>query len=218
MAKKMTQNPSWSQPTAPRLCGSRLYGSRLCGSRLCGSRLCGSHLCSPRLCGSRLYGSRLCGSRLCGSRLYGSRLYGPLLALATLALVPALDLVASPWTTAPALGGTCASNCGAPPLQFEPGELIAVQVVNLTQGLVEVQEAQGSDAFPLPPGRVTQLERLGSTTVNSSVLFWDTLGLGLKVKLVKVDDNTLRVELQPNYTPPGDRSIYLRDDGRIDIL
>ncbi|MGA1282796.1 MAG: hypothetical protein ACO34J_01840 [Prochlorothrix sp.] len=119
---------------------------------------------------------------------------------------------------APAQAGTCASNCGEPPIKFEPGEYIAVQVVNLTQGLIEVQESQGSDPFPLAPGRVMQLERLGTTTVNSSVIFWDTLGLALKVKLVKEDDNTLRVELHPNYQPPSDRSIYLRDDGQIDIF
>ncbi|MEB3163649.1 MAG: hypothetical protein VKK80_10510 [Prochlorothrix sp.] len=119
---------------------------------------------------------------------------------------------------APAQAGTCASNCGEPPIKFEPGEYIAVQVVNLTEGLIEVQESQGSDPFPLAPGRVMQLERLGTTTVNSSVIFWDTLGLALKVKLVKEDDNTLRVELHPNYQPPSDRSIYLRDDGQIDIF
>lgn len=148
-----------------------------------------------------------------GKKSLGALPLGLLISLGTIVPGLALNLGA-----APAFGGTCASQCGDRPIQFQPGVPLAIQVINLTGNVVEVQEDQGGDPFPLPPGRMMQLDRLGNTTVNSSVLFWDTLGLGLRVKLIKTDDRTLRVELHPNYEPPGDRSIYLRDDGGIDVL
>ena len=117
-----------------------------------------------------------------------------------------------------ALAGTCASQCGPSPLQFEPGERIQVELVNYTANLIEVQEAQGSDAIPLHPGRVIRLERWGTTIVNSSLVFWDTLGLALEAQISKPSDQLLRVEIHPGYHPPGDRSVYLRDDGQVEVF
>ncbi|MEB3274931.1 MAG: hypothetical protein ACO4CG_03990 [Prochlorothrix sp.] len=146
------------------------------------------------------------------------RTLAALTGAATLATTPLLTPLQILAPSSPAEAGTCASHCGEPPLRFEPGGYVAVQIVNLTTGVIEVQESQGSDPFPVAPGRITQLERRGTTAANASILFWDTLGLALKAQLIKVDDHTLRVELHPNYHDPTDRSLYLRDDGRIDIF
>lgn len=120
--------------------------------------------------------------------------------------------------TRAAYAGTCASHCGPPPLQFEPGQLIQVELINLTSNLVQVQEAQGSDSIPLHPGRTIRLNRWGNTTLNSSIVFWDALGLALQTKIIKPQDNLLRIELHPGYHPPGDRSVYIRDDGQIEVF
>jgi hypothetical protein len=93
-----------------------------------------------------------------------------------------------------------------------------VELVNYTANLIEVQEAQGSDAIPLHPGRVIRLERWGTTIVNSSLVFWDTLGLALEAQISKPSDQLLRVEIHPGYHPPGDRSVYLRDDGQVEVF
>jgi hypothetical protein len=138
-----------------------------------------------------------------------------LLCVATLTLAQLLI----PLKTIPEVSaGTCASHCGPAPLQFEPGDYIQVELVNYTPNLIEVQESQGSDAIPLHPGRVIRLNRWGTTVVNSSLVFWDSLGLALHAKVLKPKDNLLRVELYPGYYPPGDRSVYLRDDGQIEVF
>ena len=60
--------------------------------------------------------------------------------------------------------------------------------------------------------------RGGRTDPNFSVVFWDAIGLPLKVNILKPDARTLRIEVRPGGSPPGDRSVYLKDDGRVTIL
>jgi len=96
-----------------------------------------------------------------------------------------------------------------------------VEVVNWTANVVEIQESEGSDAIALPPGRTIRFYRLGTTIENSSIVFWDTLGLSLRANLEKPEADLLRIELMPFYDPKnplGDRSVYLRDDGQLQIF
>jgi len=118
----------------------------------------------------------------------------------------------------PVQAGTCASQCGPAPLSFSPGTTIEVELVNLTPSIVLVQESGGSDPIPLPPGRTLRLPRLTTTIENASVTFWDSLGLAVKATLTKPQADMLRVQLVPDYDPPGEGAIYLRDDGRIDLF
>lgn len=138
-----------------------------------------------------------------------------LLCLGGLSLLPVTVIPLHP---APVQAGTCASHCGPAPLQFTPGSYITVEWVNLTANVVEVQESEGSDPIPLAPGRSLQLYRLVTTRENSSLVFWDTLGLALKAQLSKPEPDLLRVELVSSYEPPGDRSLYLRDNGQVDTF
>jgi hypothetical protein len=118
----------------------------------------------------------------------------------------------------PVQAGTCASQCGPAPLSFTPGSTIEVEVVNLSPSIVLFQEAGGSDPIPLPPGRTLRLPRLTTTIENASLTFWDSLGLAVKATLTKPQADVLRVQLLPDYDPPGEGTIYLRDDGRVEVF
>lgn len=140
------------------------------------------------------------------------------LAAIALGMMPALVV------PTPAIAGTCSSNCGPKPLRFQPGRLIQVEVVNYTRGLVLLEDVQGSDAIPVAPSRTFRLTRRTSTEspdgryTNGSVIFWDAQGLPLKATVKQPQPNVMRIELRPAYRPPGDRSIYLNDDGSISVL
>jgi hypothetical protein len=119
---------------------------------------------------------------------------------------------------APAQAGTCASNCGPKPVRFIPGELVKVELINRTAGIILLEEVQGSDPIPVSPTRNFRLTRQGGTTDNSSVVFWDAQGFPLEIKLSQPQKDLLRIEVKPGYRVPGDRSIYLQDDGSVQIL
>ncbi|MCP2727063.1 hypothetical protein [Limnofasciculus baicalensis] len=116
--------------------------------------------------------------------------------------------------------GSCvaASSCGAQPIKFVPGQRITVEVVNLTQSLVQIQQLYGTDPLAVIPGQVQSFVRGGNTNPNFSVAFWDIQGLPLKVNVLKTDSRTLRIEILPGARIPGDRAVYLQDDGRVNIM
>jgi hypothetical protein len=115
-----------------------------------------------------------------------------------------------------AIAGTCAgAACKAQRVEFTPGQRITIQVVNQTSSLVQVEKIFGTDAIPLRPGQEIQFERGGSTDPNVSIVFWDVTSLPLQARLSKRGTQTLRIELRPGGRPPGDRSLYIRDNGRV---
>ena len=116
--------------------------------------------------------------------------------------------------------GTCvaASSCGVQPIKFVPGQRITVEVVNLTQSLVQIQQLYGTDSLAVIPGQVQSFVRGGNTNPNFSVTFWDIQGLPLKVNILKTDSRTLRIEVRPGARIPGDRAVYLKDDGRVEVM
>ncbi|MBV6624924.1 MAG: hypothetical protein KI793_18685 [Rivularia sp. (in: Bacteria)] len=117
-----------------------------------------------------------------------------------------------------AIAGTCASQCGAKPLQFTPGRRIRVQVVNKTPNPIYLEKPQGSNPILLRPGQQVRLEQGDGTEPNVSVVFWNENGLSLKANLSKPNFATLQVELRPEWRIGGDRGIYIRDDGRVQML
>lgn len=142
---------------------------------------------------------------------------GLLWGLLCLALPLGLAAAALP-IAAPAQAGTCASNCGPRPLRFIPGELVQVELANRTTGVILLEEVQGSDPIPVSPRGSFRLTRQGGTVKNSSVVFWDAQGFPLQVELSQPQQDVLRIEVNSGYTVPGDRAIYLRDDGSVQIL
>ena len=117
-----------------------------------------------------------------------------------------------------AIAGTCASRCGAKPLQFTPGSYIRVQVVNKTPNLIYIEKPQGTNPIALRPGQQVRLEQGDGTEPNISVIFWNENGLSLKANLSKPNFATLQVELRPEWRIGGDRGLYVRDDGRVQLL
>ncbi|HEY9849835.1 MAG TPA: hypothetical protein V6D28_10275 [Leptolyngbyaceae cyanobacterium] len=117
------------------------------------------------------------------------------------------------------LAGTCAgASCPPPPLGFIPGQRVNFHVVNRTASIVLVEKVEGTDAFPLRPGQELRFERWTGTEPNLSVVFWDATALSLQARVSKPDEDTLRVELRPGSRPPGDRTIYILNDGRVAVF
>ena len=116
------------------------------------------------------------------------------------------------------LAGTCASKCGPHPIQFTPGQRIQVEVLNSTPNLIKIQKPSGTDAISLSPRQKLNLEQIEGTEPNTSLIFWSETGLSLQAIVSKPNFGTLRLELRPTWRSPGDRSLYIMDDGRINVF
>ncbi len=114
---------------------------------------------------------------------------------------------------------TCQNTCPAPVLQFIPGQRIKVQVLNGTENRVDIEKVAGTKPLSIAPGQQIEFERDSSTTPNLSVVFWDITSLAVKSSLSKPNPNTLRIELKSEHNyPPGDRSVYIHNDGRVEVF
>ncbi|WP_414564211.1 MULTISPECIES: hypothetical protein [unclassified Anabaena] len=116
------------------------------------------------------------------------------------------------------LAGTCAAQCGPRPMQFTPGQRVRVQVVNRTPRVIQLQKLAATDPIALQPGQELTLEHGHGTTPNLSLIFWDDTGLSVQANVSKPNFGTLQVEFRPTWSFPGDRSIYILNDGRVDVL
>jgi hypothetical protein len=136
----------------------------------------------------------------------------------SLALIAATILVATIDYPSTTLAGTCASKCGAKPLQFKPGQHIRLEVINNTPNLVELERIQGTTPISLQPKQKLQFPQQDGSQPNLSLVFWDETGAPLQAVVSKPNFGTLRVEFRPTWRYPGDRSLYILGDGRINIL
>ncbi|MCX7592646.1 MAG: hypothetical protein N2235_02580 [Fischerella sp.] len=116
------------------------------------------------------------------------------------------------------LAGTCASKCGPRPIQFSPGQRLRLKVLNKTPNLLSLQKPSTTNAITLRPGQELQLDQGDGTEPNVSLLFWNEAGLPLKATISKPNFATLQVEIRPTWYAPGDRAIYILDDGRVEVL
>lgn len=114
--------------------------------------------------------------------------------------------------------GTCASQCGARPLQFTPGQYVRIEVINRTPRVLQLQKMNVTNLVSIAPGKAIQFPQMQVTEPNASIIFWDETGRALKAVVSQPHAQILRVELRPDWYPPGDRSIYIRDDGRVNVL
>ncbi|MHC0065881.1 hypothetical protein ACWATR_23750 [Nostoc sp. UIC 10890] len=134
------------------------------------------------------------------------------------ALVAATIVVAAINNPSYTFAGTCASKCGSRPIQFTPGQHIRVEVVNSTPNLIKIQKPSGTGAISLSPGQKLNLEQIEGTEPNTSLIFWSETGLSLQAIVSKPNFGTLRLELRPTWRSPGDRSLYIMDDGKINVF
>jgi hypothetical protein len=119
----------------------------------------------------------------------------------------------------PVLAGTCSTRCSVKnPLQFKPGQRIKVQVINRTNSLIKIENALGGRPLELPSGKTIAFYRGGSTDPNFSVVFWEATETPLRSRLSKPAADTLKIDLSFAAQKPGDRSVYIRNDGHIEVL
>lgn len=128
-----------------------------------------------------------------------------------------LGLVAAPGM---AEGGTCVaeSSCFSQRIQFTPGEFINVKVANHTSGLIRLEYIQGGDPIVINPGEEYPFLWGNTGDFNMSLVIWDETEVPLSFQPIQVNDRQLLLEIYPYYETPGDRAIYLKDDGQLDIL
>jgi hypothetical protein len=116
------------------------------------------------------------------------------------------------------LAGTCASKCGKAPIQFTPGRRIRVQIVNSIPRVIKLQKPAIAEPISLNPGQSLNLDQIEGTEPNTSLIFWDETGRSIQINLSQPNLATLRIELRPTWNVPGDRSVYILDDGRINVF
>ncbi|MGC1393452.1 MAG: hypothetical protein WA828_04145 [Coleofasciculaceae cyanobacterium] len=120
----------------------------------------------------------------------------------------------------PVIARSCvaATSCGRQPIQFVPGQRITVEVANFTKNVLRLQRVSSTEPILMNPGQVLSFRRGGTTEPNFSLVMWDALGRPLKVNLIKPEARKLRIEVRPGGRPPGDRTVYLKDDGRVTVF
>ena len=117
---------------------------------------------------------------------------------------------------AKALAQPCTAYCRSNQIRFTPGQRVGLQLVNLTAGLVQVQQSGRMQPYPLRPGQEIRLFFGEGTQPNLSLLFWDETDLPIRTLLFRPENNVLRVEFLPSGSF-SDRSISIMDDGRVVI-
>jgi hypothetical protein len=115
------------------------------------------------------------------------------------------------------LAQRCTINCSSRQIQFTPGERIRVLIVNRTSSLVQVEQVYGTTPIALLPSQEIEVDPNFGTRPNASLVFWDETSLPIRAVLFRPETNTLRVEIFPGGRPPGDRSVYIEDDGKVRI-
>lgn len=113
---------------------------------------------------------------------------------------------------------TCQANCGSRQIQFTPGQRIRLQMVNQTSSLVQVEQVFQTNPVPLVPGQELEIDPNFGTEPNVSVVFWDQTSLPIRAILFRPEPTTLRIEIRPGGRPPGDRSVYIENDGKVAIF
>jgi hypothetical protein len=113
--------------------------------------------------------------------------------------------------------GTCARNCGLVNLQFVPGQAITVKIKNRTNQTIKIEKVQGAKPVPLNAGQETRIVQVGNVRSTRSIV-WEADATPLRAVVKQTNPTTLRVDLVAGSEPPGDRAIYLKSDGHIEVL
>lgn len=119
-----------------------------------------------------------------------------------------------------AIAGTCVANSSCPPqpIRFTPGQKVSVEIVNATAGRLEIQQVGMMNPTSLQPGQKLAFLRGETTRHNFSVLFWNHYQGTLIANLSQPSSQVLRIEVRPGGQTGGHSAVYLRDDGRVEVL
>lgn len=132
-------------------------------------------------------------------------------------LVAGISILGLSSLNSPSWAQFCTVNCGSKQIQFTPGERIQVRVANRTSSLIQIEQIYGTEPIALLPDQEIEVDSNFGTRPNHSLVFWDETKLPIRALLFRPQPNTLRIEIYPGGRPPGDRSIYIEDDGKVRI-
>ena len=118
----------------------------------------------------------------------------------------------------PADIGTCKDLCPAKGIQFKPGQRITVRVVNRTKTYISIENLAGSKPVILSGLKAIEFSKGGISDPNPSIVMWEKNETPLRVKLSQPKPDQLVIELRFAAQKPGDQSIYLRNDGKVDVF
>ncbi|MDY6781195.1 MAG: hypothetical protein SW833_01340 [Cyanobacteriota bacterium] len=115
--------------------------------------------------------------------------------------------------------GTCVANssCGSPPIQFVPGRPISVEVVNSTYIPITVQHLGMANPLTIASRQTVSVLRGTTVNPNFSLIFWTSEGGSLAANVSQPSERVLRIEIRASRSS-GNNAVYIRDDGRVEVL
>ncbi|MCY7407768.1 MAG: hypothetical protein LH631_10435 [Alkalinema sp. CAN_BIN05] len=114
--------------------------------------------------------------------------------------------------------GTCRTNCPLGRIQFKPGSPIQIQIFNRTDRPISVEKVADSTPIMLQGKQKIVFSQGGEKSDNPSIVFWERNNTPIRVKLSQPKANTLFIDLSFAAQKPGDQSVYMRNDGRVDVF
>ncbi len=115
--------------------------------------------------------------------------------------------------------GTCrGKTCPPVGIRFKPGQRIKVEIFNRTDRPISIEKVAGSQPLVLQGRTRISFYQGGGTADNPSVVFWERNETPIRVKLAQPKPDTLFIDLSFAAKKPGDQSVYVRNDGRVDIF
>ncbi len=115
--------------------------------------------------------------------------------------------------------GTCrGKNCPPLGIRFKPGQRIKVEIFNRTDRPISIEKVAGSQPLVLQGRAKVSFYQGGVNSDNPSVVFWERNETPIRVKLSQPKPDHLFIDLSFAAKKPGDQSVYVRNDGRVDIF
>jgi hypothetical protein len=108
----------------------------------------------------------------------------------------------------------CVYRCQSNDIQFLPGQSLQLEVVNHTQGQVNLERILDFEPYLLRPGQVVLLETRVGGGPDLSMVFWDKDYLPIQVMLHRPSSERLQIELLPSGSFT-DRAVHVVNDGRV---
>jgi len=114
--------------------------------------------------------------------------------------------------------GTCRTNCPLGRIQFKPGSPIQIQIFNRTDRPISVEKVADSTPIMLQGKQKIVFSQGGKKSDNPSIVFWERNETPIRVKLSQPKANVLSIDLSFAAQKPSDQSVYVRNDGRVDVF
>lgn len=110
--------------------------------------------------------------------------------------------------------GPCTYQCGSNQIRFIPGQPIAIEFINKTDGLIQLERILDVHLPRLMPQTDFTIETLVGVDDDMSLVFWSEDNRAVSAVLHRPDAQTLQVELLPSGHD-SDRAVHVSNDGRV---